>query len=79
MSAAGPPPREVVPPAFEEMWGSPLARLVVRRGRRLRRRVRRRPLLLDTVLAFVLLTAGLLASDRTGGGQRWKRRARCLH
>jgi hypothetical protein len=62
-------PQEVFPPEFEEMWGSPLARLAVRRGRRLRQSVRRRPLLLDAVLALLLLTAGLVAPRQSGSGQ----------
>ncbi|TDT98022.1 signal transduction histidine kinase [Streptomyces sp. 846.5] len=69
MSVGSPPSREVFPPEFEEMWGSPLARRAVRRGRRLRRSVRRRPLLLDAVLALLLLTSGLVAPHHTGSGQ----------
>lgn len=67
VSVGSPSSQEVLPPEFEEMWGSPLARRAVRRGRRLRQGVRRRPLLLDTVLAVLLLTAGLVAPDHSGG------------
>lgn len=65
MSVGSPPPQAVFPPEFEQMWGNPLARRAVRRVRRMRRAVRRRPLLLDSVLALALLTAGLIAPGRT--------------